>query len=164
MKDTLRLTFVRNMTDEALSELWENCFVGQENLDHMNAHVPIPIAQQWQLNDFLIAQNSYEVWLIKRKAEEDIIGFVIHGDFFPGFPNNIGFNIGLNYTRNGFATETLKEVVEQVIGIGLSETFGHCFETNHASIRTMENCGFQNMGRTGQQFNDTYVLKLRKQL
>lgn len=164
MQNTERLTFINIKTENDLNELWQNSFAGQDNLNHMNAHVPYPLTQQWQLNRFLTTENGYRSWLVKRIAEQDIIGFAIHGNFIPGLPNNIGFNIGLNYTRNGYATETLKALIEYVRGIGLHETFGHCFESNFASKRTMENCGFTNQGRTGRQFNHNYELKFRIQL
>lgn len=164
MKNTERLTFINRKTENDLNELWQNCFEGKYNLNHMNAHVPIPVTQQRQLNRFLTIENGYRSWLIKRIATQDIIGFAIHGNFFPGLPNNIGFNIGQNYIKNGYATETLKVLIEYVKGVGLNETFGHCFESNFASIKTMENCGFVNQGRTGRQFNNNYELKFRIQL
>lgn len=164
MQDTLRLTYINNIANDMLNELWQNCFDGQANSQHMNAHVPFPLTQQKHLDNFLMRQYDYTAWLIKRQLEQDIIGFAIHGNYFPGLPNNIGFNIGLNYIRNGFATETVKALIEYVQGIGLTETYGHCFETNIASIRTMEKCGFQNMGRTGNQFHGTYELRFRIQL
>jgi RimJ/RimL family protein N-acetyltransferase len=164
MENSSQLTYISNLTDETLNELWRNCFSGQANSNHMNAHVPYPVTQQWQLNGFLTNKTGYNVWLIKRNTEQDIIGFAIHGNFIPGLPNNVGFNIGLNYTRRGFATETLKALIEHVRGIRLAETFGHCFENNHASIRTMEKCGFTNMGRTGRHFYGNYELKFRIQL
>jgi len=164
MINTEILTFINDKTENDLNELWQNCFAGQNNLNHMNAYVPFPIAQQWQLNGFLTTENGYRSWLVKRISEQDIIGFAIHGNFFPGLPNNIGFNIGLNYTRNGYATETLKALIEYIKGVGLDETFGHCFESYFASIKTMENCGFINQGRTGRQFSHNYELKFKIQL
>jgi hypothetical protein len=54
MKPSNRLTFLNSIkTDTDLNELWRNCFAGTENLAHMNAHVPVPLTQQWQLNGFL---------------------------------------------------------------------------------------------------------------
>lgn len=50
----------------------------------------------------------------KNKINEDIIGFTLHGNFLPGPPNNIGFNIGRDYARNGYAKETLSELLEYV--------------------------------------------------
>ena len=161
MRDSDRLAYIRDMNNQLLNELWTNCFLGFDNLSHMNAYVPIPVTQSWQLNGFLNNQQNYSAWVIKRKAEEDIIGFAIHGDFFPGLPNNIGFNIGLNYTRNGYATETLQSLISYVAELGLRESYGHCFETNLASIRTMEQCGFTNMGYTGRQYGGIQELQFK---
>jgi RimJ/RimL family protein N-acetyltransferase len=163
MLSTQRLTFINSVkTENDLDELWQNCFSGTENLAHMNAHVPIPLTQQFQLNGFL--KNSgvnYKTWLIKRIAENDIIGFTVHGNFFPGLPNNIGFNIGLKYIKKGYATEALQSLIKYVKSTGLTETYGHCFETNTASIKTMEKCGFINIGPTGKKYNNVQELKFK---
>jgi RimJ/RimL family protein N-acetyltransferase len=164
MRNTNRLTFVRDKSENDLNELWTNCFNGEVNYDFMNAHVPLPyrVPNQNALSQFLM--HSKSAWLIKRIVEKDIIGFAVHGDFIPGLPNNIGFNIGINYTRNGYAKETLTELIQLLSSKGLKETFGHCLESNVASIRTMEACGFKNHGRTGRQFNGNYELKFSRQI
>jgi len=164
MEDTQRLTFISDISTINFDNLWNNCFNGKANLEHMNAYVPYPLTHRWQLNNFLTNQHNYTCWLIKRKEEQDFIGFIIHGNFIPGLPNNIGFNIGLNYTRNGFASEALNSLVKYVRDIGLKETFGHCFEANIASISTMEKLGFVNQGRTGNKYNGNFELKFRIQL
>lgn len=159
MIETKRLTFINNKTQNDLNDLWANCFNGQLNYNFMHAHVPLQyrIPNQNAINQFLRHNNG--TWLVKRKIENDIIGFAVHGDFIPELPNNIGFNIGNNYTRNGYAKETLSELIEFLRKIGLRETFGHCLESNIASIKTMEACGFDNLGRTGRHFNGNYELK-----
>lgn len=163
MKPTNRLTYLNSIkTDMDLNELWQNCFAGTENLAHMNAHVPMPLTQQWQLNGFLNSGgNRYKTWIIKRIAEKDIIGFVVHGDFFPGLPNTIGFNIGLNYIQKGYASETLQSLIEHLKSTGLKETYGHCFDTNVGSIRTMEKCGFKNLGPTGKTYGNAHELRFK---
>ena len=161
MQQTQRLTYLAEKTEDNLNELWSNCFLGKENLDHMNAYVPFPVNEKWQLSGFLKRESGYRTWLIKRKIEQDIIGFAIHGDFIPGLLNNVGFNIGLNYTRSGYATETLRELLRHLKDQGFKETFGHCFETNTASIKVMETCGFVNMGPTGRVFGGIKELKIR---
>jgi RimJ/RimL family protein N-acetyltransferase len=161
MKDQERLIFINNITEDLLTELWDNCFSGDANSKHMNAHVPVPIRTKGTLSQFLTNQNHYRIWLIKRKTELDIIGFAIHGDFFPGHPNSVGLNIGLNYTRNGYARETLESLIEYLRSIGKLETFGYCFDTNLGSIRTMENCGFINKGTIDLVFNNNKTLKFQ---
>jgi RimJ/RimL family protein N-acetyltransferase len=163
MQNTQRLTFLNSVeTENDLNELWQNCFSNTENLAHMNAHVPMPLTQQFQLNGFLKNSGAnYKVWLIKQIVENDIIGFVVHGDFIPGLPNNIGFNIGLNYIQKGYASETLQSLIEYVRSTGLKETYGHCFDTNLASIRTMEKSGFKNVGPTGRTFGNVQELRFK---
>jgi hypothetical protein len=41
MENSSRLTYLNDITDEALNELWQNCFAGQDNISHMNAYVPL---------------------------------------------------------------------------------------------------------------------------
>lgn len=164
MRQTNRLEFISNLNDEILNELWQNCFEGQDNMNHMNRYVPYPVTSQYLLNEFLINQRGWNVWLIKRINEKDIIGFAIHGNFIPFNPNNIGFNIGLNYTRQGYATETLNALIEHLREKNYTKTFGLCFENNTPSIKTMENCGFENMGPTGRIFNNIHELRFRKNI
>ncbi len=163
MKNTPRLAFIISIkTEEDLDELWQNCFAGADNLAHMNAFVPFPLTQKSQLNGFLKnPRENYKTWLIKRIAENDIIGFVVHGNFFPGLPNNIGFNIGLKYAQKGYATETLHSLLEYLREQGITETYGHCFESNLPSIRTMEKCGFKNLGPTGKRYGNVHELKFK---
>jgi RimJ/RimL family protein N-acetyltransferase len=85
----------------------------------------------------------------------------VHGDFFPGLPNNVGFNIGLSYINKGYATETLQSLIAFVKSLGLKETYGHCFESNIGSIRTMEKCGFKNLGLSGKKFGNVKELKFK---
>lgn len=164
MKETSRLEFLSQKTEENLTELWENCFSGDQNLEHMNAHVPIPLTHSFQLYGFLRRERGYKTWLIKRKEKQDIIGFAVHGNFIPGLPNNIGFNIGLKYTRQGYGKETLMALVNYLRNEGFKETFGHCFESNTPSIRTMETVGFINSGSTGRIFNRVSELKFKIEL
>lgn len=161
MKDSRRLTFISDKSQSQLNELWQNCFEGENNLQHMNEHVPIPVTHQWQLDGFLTHEHNYSSWLIKRIEEGDIIGFVIHGDFFPGLPNNVGLNIGLNYTGEGYATETIECLLEYIRENGFTRTYGHCLETNRPSILLMERCGFERMGPTGKSYGGRSEIKFK---
>lgn len=159
MVDSSRLTFLGEKTEQNLSELWENCFQGEENLSHINQYVPYRVQSQNQLDPFLM---RYDTWFIKRKMEGDIIGFLIHGNFIPGLPNNIGFNIGLKYTSHGYATESLRSLLLHLKSEGMRETCGHCFQTNLPSIRVMESCGFINEGRVNGDHGASPTIRFRK--
>jgi hypothetical protein len=98
MNDTLRLSYIPFPTPAELEELWRNCFDTPEKLQHINKYVPYALTSFSQLRGFLSnEQKGYRFWLIKRKIENDIIGFAIHGSYFPGYTNDVGFNIGLDY-------------------------------------------------------------------
>jgi RimJ/RimL family protein N-acetyltransferase len=111
MNDTNRLTFVSDKTEIELNDLWRNCFSGQANDDFMHAHAPLPyrVPNQNAISQFLM--RNRRTWLIKRMKENDIIGFTVNGDFIQGLPNNIGFNIGTNYIINGYARESLNQLI-----------------------------------------------------
>ncbi len=164
MNDSSRLTYLSDISEADKDELWENCFGSIENINHINRYVPYRLENQYLLNGFLAVNNKYKFWLIKRKLEKDIIGFLIQGSFFPGNENDIGFNIGLNYIRKGYASEALGALISHIREVGLKETYGHCFESNIPSIRTMEKCGFENLGRTGEQYSGNYVLEFIRRL
>ena len=164
MQNTERLTFINKKKLEELNELWHNCFEGTENDDHMHRHVPDQFRVPNQANLFNFLTNNNSSWLVKRIVEKDIIGFAVYGDFIPGMENNIGFNIGLKYINKGYGSELLKELIEIPRKKGLTETFGHCLESNIGSIKTMEKCGFTLEMNTGRQYNGKRELKFKKQL
>ena len=162
MNDTLRLSYIPFPTPAELEELWQNCFDTQEKLQHINKYVPYPVTRFSQLIGFLSnEQKGYRFWLIQRKKEEVIIGFVIHGSYFPGYNNDVGFNIGLDYIRRGYATESLNELTRFIGSLGYEETFGHCYENNHPATKTMERCGFVNQGITGREFFGNQVIEFK---
>ena len=56
----------------------------------------------------------------------------------------IGYHIGGNYTRQGYATEAVKAFLPVIMDkLSLSEIAGICLAENKASVKVMERCGFQ---------------------
>lgn len=160
MENTERLTFVFEKSEEDLNELWENCFNNPEKLAHINAYSPSALNKRSYLN-FLKENGRNKSWIVKRIKENDVIGFVIYGDFFPGFKNDIGFNIGLPYLSNGYATEALNEIVRHLRDSGQNQIFGHCYESNVHSIKTMKKCGFEKTGFIDPSYNGNRVLEFK---
>ena len=55
----------------------------------------------------------------------------------------IGYHIGGNYTKQGYATEAVKAFLPVITKqIGISEIAGICLAENKASVKVMERCGF----------------------
>ena len=55
----------------------------------------------------------------------------------------IGYHIGGNYTKQGYATEAVTAFLPVIMKqIGITEMTGICLADNKASIRIMERCGF----------------------
>lgn len=55
----------------------------------------------------------------------------------------IGYHIGGNYTKQGYATEAVKAFLPVIMKqIGIAEIAGICLAENKASVKVMERCGF----------------------
>jgi len=59
----------------------------------------------------------------------------------------LGYVINSKYHNNGFATEMLKAVIEDLFIRGYNEVITGTFDTNKASIRVMEKCGMKRIDR-----------------
>ncbi len=56
----------------------------------------------------------------------------------------IGYHIAAQYTGNGYATEAVKGFLPVIAEKkNLSEIYGICLRENAASVRVLENCGFE---------------------
>ena len=56
----------------------------------------------------------------------------------------IGYHIGANYTKNGYATEAVKAFLPVIMPkLNLAKIKGICLADNKASQKVMERCGFQ---------------------
>ena len=55
----------------------------------------------------------------------------------------VGYHIGSNYTKQGYATEAVAEFLPVIMKqIGITEMKGICLADNKASVKVMERCGF----------------------
>ena len=55
----------------------------------------------------------------------------------------IGYHIGADYTKKGYATEAVKAFLPVILPkLGLSRIKGICLADNKASVKVMERCGF----------------------
>jgi RimJ/RimL family protein N-acetyltransferase len=70
----------------------------------------------------------------------------------------LGYVIHPDYHNNGYATEVLKAVIEDIFSRGFNEIITGAFETNKPSIRVMEKCG---MKRIDQEEDMVYQGKLQ---
>jgi RimJ/RimL family protein N-acetyltransferase len=148
-----------------IRELWENSFGSTEKLLHINQYAPSHIESLDMLQHFLLHRGDYRIWLIRRTEEQDIIGFIIHGDYFPGLPNNFGITIGLPYIGSGYGTASINKLCDILRETVLTEFYGHCLANNEAIISLMLKCGFENMGHVqNMMFHGQRVLKFRKSL
>ena len=55
----------------------------------------------------------------------------------------VGYHIGGNYTKNGYATEAVKAFLPVIMPtLSLSKIASICLADNKASVKVMERCGF----------------------
>ncbi len=59
----------------------------------------------------------------------------------------MGYVIDPDYHNNGYATEVLKAVIEDIFLKGFNEIITGTFAINKASIRVMEKCGMKRIDR-----------------
>lgn len=72
------------------------------------------------------------------------IGYVQLVPITEGF--EVGYHIGKEYTKNGYATEAVKAFLNDIMQRkALDRVFGICVSENIASRRVMEKSGFQKM-------------------
>ena len=56
----------------------------------------------------------------------------------------VGYHIGEEYTKKGYATEALKAFLPVIMAkMGIDKVYGICVSENVASKKVMEKCGFQ---------------------
>lgn len=55
----------------------------------------------------------------------------------------VGYHIGANYTKHGYATEAVKGFLPVIMPkLGICQIAGICLAENKASVKVMERCGF----------------------
>ena len=56
----------------------------------------------------------------------------------------VGYHIGVKYTKQGYATEAVKAFLPVIMPkLGISRIAGICLADNKASVKVMERCGFK---------------------
>ena len=85
--------------------------------------------------------NGPLVYPVKLK-DGTYIGYVQAVPFDDG-TWEIGYHIGKNYTKQGYATEAVTAFLPVIMKqIGITEIAGICLADNKASVKVMERCGF----------------------
>lgn len=55
----------------------------------------------------------------------------------------VGYHVGANYTKQGYATEAVKAFLPVIMPkLGIAKIAGICLADNKASVKVMERCGF----------------------
>ena len=135
MRSSDRLIYQKIKMESDLNELWENCFQGNTNMEYINRYSPYKLHHKKDLVNFLIRNPNITAWRINRIEENDIIGYILLAQNPVPLEFIVGYVIEQLYANNGYATEAL-------IALNISCLKAYCLNTNKASIRVLEKCGF----------------------
>ena len=84
------------------------------------------------------------VYPVLRK-DETYVGYVQAVPFDDG-TWEVGYHIGIAYTRQGYATEAVRAFLPVIMPkLGITEIAGICLADNKASVKVMERCGFEKL-------------------
>lgn len=97
------------------------------------------VAMFKRLQRYSLSNEHYEFGIYKR---DELIGFVNDVCIEPQ-SIEIGFAIHPDYHNQGYATEMLASVIEDLFSRGYYRVIAGAFETNTASRRIMEKCGMK---------------------
>jgi RimJ/RimL family protein N-acetyltransferase len=96
------------------------------------------------------AQNpGYGVWILETIADGAFVGYAVlrHVDFKPGAPIEIGYTLDKTSWGKGYATEATEALMEYATKqLGITALVAYTDETNLASNRVLEKCGFYRAG------------------
>ncbi len=142
MRSSDRLIYQKIEIESDLNELWENCFQGNTNMEYINRYSPYKLHHKKDLENFLIRNPNLTAWRINRIEENDIIGYILLAQNPVPLEFIVGYVIGQLYAKNGYATEALIALNNYTDSLNISCLKAYCLNTNKASIRVLEKCGF----------------------
>ena len=99
-----------------------------------------------RLRDLSVSEDFYQVGIF---YEGNLIGFANEVERENG-AIELGYVIHPKYHNQGYATEMLMAMIEQLWKEGFSEIITGAFKENRASIRVMEKCGMKKLDKMDQ--------------
>lgn len=82
-------------------------------------------------------------WMIHLKENDEPIGFISADEISKNVYGNIGIAIGENFIKRGYASETLKELIDYIKSLGGKEIHYSHFKENEASKKLALKFGFE---------------------
>ena len=96
------------------------------------------------------AENpGYGVWTLESLEDHAFIGYTVvrHVEFKPGAEIEVGYTLAKESWGKGYATEATEGIMQYAIKtLGAPALVAYTDETNSASNRVLEKCGFQRKG------------------
>ncbi len=87
---------------------------------------------------------------IHRSGDDLFVGAI--GFSGPSACVELGYGIGRPFWGAGYATESVRAVIDFARGLGIAAIEAFTFPTNAASARVLEKCGFANCGRVTRNY------------
>lgn len=84
-------------------------------------------------------------------------------DYLATIGGHIGYGVGKEYRRRGYATEILRQSLEMLRVMGVDRALVTCVDDNIGSIKTIEACGGElqdKVGREGEELTRRYWIDL----
>lgn len=138
---------LRRVTEKDVKSLYNNWdsdvemhkYVGYEL--HTNIEDTRNLINKW-ISEY---ENGRLTWVIEIKDIGEVIGVIsASNNELDKKITEVGFSIGTKYQGNGYATETLKEIIKYLIlECELSIVKGGCYATNFKSAKTMLKAGMK---------------------
>lgn len=99
----------------------------------------------------------FEYMRLASLSDKRLVVGLYHNNELIGFMNDVernetqielGYVVHPRYQNQGYATEALKALTEELFRNGFTEVITGAFEENTASIRVMEKCGMERLEKT----------------
>ena len=92
---------------------------------------------------------GYGIWTLESIEDHSFIGYSVvrHVEFQPGREIEVGYTLAKEHWGKGYATEATEGLMEYAKkNLSVHEMVAYTDETNVASNRVLEKCGFQRKG------------------
>lgn len=165
MSNTITITPV-NKTDHEILEIWANMFSTPAKRKHINALVPNKTNNISELFGFIKKSGKYSfVWVIRENTMGTAVGCVIFDKDFYEEKNSIGFFVGKEYTRMGYASQAVQLLLPELIKMRIPTICACTYGLNKASRGLLEGLGFSMRVLGVQKWsNGNIVFKYTKRL
>lgn len=152
--ETERL-LLRPLTDNDAAEMFKNWTCDERVAGYCRWHPHGSVQETKELLKMYKnqAEKGFDFrWGIELKSNGELIGIIDVVNLSENKKTaKIGYNLAYDYWNNGYATEALNRVINNLFKNGMDRIIGKHHIDNHASGRVMEKCGMRFVGLSKTQ-------------